>query len=499
MDDGPTPTRRARIGTMTGQGRRGDAARTCGIAVALLALCGGVQAEPALRAALPDTGHERSFPAIRAAAPLRGMADEAAPASGSDIRATLDADGASAPDAGIRAALDRSFSLAAARERALAADHEAEAARGAMLPRLSLLAALETNDDLLDWSADPEARLGVRVAMPLFASGANVARLRAARAARDAADYGVLARERAVALETLTARLEVALLRRTVRALEGNARGMAEILATTETLRRAGEAGRADVAFARSNLDAARGEIAAARTSLADARLDYRTLTGGEAGDVGEGAFDHLVPADGEALVAEAVRRSPEVLQGFRDADARRHASRAAWGDLGPRVDLTASASHDYDLGRGYDAEDWRAGVGIQLSMPVLDLESRGRARASASMAREAEWRARDLARTAERRARAALIAHRGAGERATAARRRIDALEGALAATRAEYRIGLRPVTDVTRVQLDLARARIELAEIERDRARAAVTIGLLAGRPIDGGGLPALALGGS
>ena len=399
-------------------------------------------------------------------------------------------------DDGVGAALQRSFSLAAALERANAAGHEAGAAARAMLPRLSLLATLDMDDDLDGWRAEPEARVGVRMALPLFASGANVARLRAARAARDAADYGVLAQERAVALETVTARLEVSLLTATLRALDESARGMADILRTTETLRRAGEAGLADEAFARANLEAARAETSATRTALEEARLDHRTLTGGDARPVRAGAFDHLVPGDAEAMVAAAVRRSPEVLAGFRNADARRHAARAALGDLGPRLDLTASASHDYDFERGYDPDDWRAGVGLQLSVPVLDLESRSRARASRAVAREAEWRARDAARTAERRARAALIAHRGAGERAAAARRRLAALEGALAATRAEYRMGLKPVTDVTRVQLDLARARIDLAGIVRDRARAAYLIGILTGRALDDARIPRLSL---
>ena len=78
--------------------------------------------------------------------------------------------------------------------------------------------------------------------------------------------------------------------------------------------------------------------------------------------------------------------------------------------------------------------------------------------------------------------------AHASAVERHAHASKRVKAIRQALRATRAEYAAGYLAITDVTRAQADLARARIELASLERDRHRAAYTLALAAEIPVTG-----------
>ena len=394
----------------------------------------------------------------------------------------------------VRTALSRAPSLEASRARAEAAEHDARAARGALLPKLSLLADVDIAGAGLDLgeTAGRNGRAGLSLSVPLFSSGAALARLRAARASRDAAGHGVEAERRAIALRAATARMDVARMRRAVRALGETVDGLSLLVDSARTLRRAGEVGLTDVAFAEANLGAARGELAAGREGLARARLAYRTLVGHDAGGSGadgsgageaHGSFERLVPRDVEAAVVAALGSDPTLLAGRLDAEAGRHRARAALGALGPQLDLAASVDRGHDWNAA-TTSDWNTGIGLRLRMPLGDAEGWSRARAAEARAREGEWMARDAARAVERALRETFIAHRAAGQKARAARARATRLAHALDATRAEYRVGLKTVADVTEVELDLARARIAQAAARRDRDRAAFAIGLATGR---------------
>ena len=396
-----------------------------------------------------------------------------------------DTDGSIGGD--VRAAIRRSPSVWAALEGAEASGHRVQAARGAMLPSLALLADLDNDEGR---GARRRASLGASLSVPIFASGGHLARLRAARASRDAADYGVLARERAVALEAVTATLAVSEAESALRALRENLAGMRLLLDSARILHEAGEVGFADLDFARANVEAARGEFAAAREALEQARIDLRTLVGGD-GTPRSIDNDHLVPGDVEAAVALAVRDHPSARAGRSEAEALRHGARAAWSALGPRVDLDAGFGREREWGFERVAESepdrWSGGFGVRLRMPLADMQGAARAREANAEARRADWLARDRARSLEREVRRAYAAHRGTGERLSSAKARIHSLAGALTATRAEYRVGLKTITDVTRVQVDLARARIAEAAIRHERAREAYAIGVLTGTAMD------------
>ena len=387
----------------------------------------------------------------------------------------------------VRAALVVDDGLRASLARADAAAHRVGAARGAMLPKLDLEASAGSRSPLTAWEEATYSTARAVLTIPVFASGANIATMRAARASADAAALSHLAEERVAVLEAATAHLDLHAARAVERALAANARGMVETLAASRALFAAGEASLADVAVAEANLESARGELAAGRQALDRARTEYRVRTGRPApASLRAPDTDGLVPLDVERAV-EAALRGPDVEAGFRRADAARHDARAALGRAGPRVDLTASYGHRIDAIEEPDGA-YDASVGVRLTVPLIDFETVPDVRAARADARASEYAARDAARDAERRVRNAHAAHAGAMARQAAAQRRAGAMERALEATRAEYRAGFRTVTDVVRARVGLARARIDLANAARDRHRAAYTVGVMTGKVAPG-----------
>ena len=394
--------------------------------------------------------------------------------------------GASVGDS-VRAALVVDDGLRASLARADAASFAVGRARGAMLPKVTLEGTAGSRSPLAAWEEATYRTARAVLTIPVFASGANIAAMRAARASSDAAALAHLAEERVAVLEAATAHLDLHAAIAVERALAANARGMVETLAASRALFEAGEASLADVAVAEANLESARGELASGRQSLDRARVEYRVRTGRRAPrDPRAPDTDGLVPKDVERAVRAAMR-GPDVAVGFARADAARHDARAELGRAGPRVDLTASYGHRVDAIEEPDGA-YDASLGVRLSVPIIDFETVPGVRAARARARASEYAARDAARDVERRVRNAHAAHAGAMAREAAARRREGALTRALEATRSEYRAGFRTVTDVVRARVGLARARIDLANATRDRHRAAYTVGVMTGHVAPG-----------
>ena len=390
----------------------------------------------------------------------------------------------------MRGALAVNEGIQASLHRAEAAAHELSRAKAAMLPKLTLGAEIGSGDVTKHWRENRSGRGEIVLAMPLFASGANINAVREARARRDVAELTVLAEGRREMLRAATAYLDVASAKQVVDALIENVRGMETTAAAARALARAGEAGLTDVSLAEANLAAARGELAAGEEALQKARIEHRSLTGRDSvAKLAMPDTSALVPRDVESVVAGALARSPDAKAGWRNADAQRYAARAAYGSIGPSVSLTGSVGRDYarnEIKDGWD--EWDTAIGVRLSVPLIDAEALPRVRGARAQARAAEWDARDTAREIERRVRVAHAVHASAVDRQKHAERRVRSIRSALAATRAEYAAGFLAITDVTRAQVDLARARIELANLERDRHRAAYTVALAAEIPIEG-----------
>ena len=383
----------------------------------------------------------------------------------------------------VRSALVADDGLRASLARADAAGHGVARARGAMLPKITLEGTMGSRSPLTKWEEATYRTARAVLTVPVFASGANLASMRAARASADAAALTHLAEERVAVLEAATAHLDLHAAIAVERALAANTRGMVETLGVSRALFEAGEASLADVAVAEANLESSRGELAAGRQALERARIDYRVRTGRSApASLRAPDTDDLVPADVERAV-EAAMRGPDVEAGFRRADAARHDARAELGRAGPRIDLTASYGHSVDAIEEPDGA-YDAALGVRLTVPIIDFETVPGVRQARARARASEYEARDAARDVERRVRNAHAGHAGAMAREASAGKRVEAMGRALEATRAEYHAGFRTVTDVVRARVGLARARIDLANAARDRHRAAYTVGVLVGK---------------
>ena len=401
-----------------------------------------------------------------------------------------DGGSASAGDT-VALALRGSHSAEARFHRAHADRARVHSALGAFLPKVTGVVQVATDDDggRGRLGENHSATAGVEVSMPLFTSGANTAVYRQAKAAARTADLAYLAEEQRVAMEALTAHVNLRLNRRVERTLSRNVEAMGRIEVIARRLFRAGDASRTDIALAQANVESARTELDLARRAREEVEADYASLTGNRApAKLGLPAVRELLPASlGEAR-ERALRHNPSLAAADSRADAQDHAARAETARFGARVDLSGGYTHDLDdaygdrLDTGSDS-GWS--LGVRVRVPLFDATAAPSVLAARHEALEQRHRADDEARQLTRSLARAWATWRSASRRVGIAERQVAAVSRSLEGARREYAAGYRSITDVLGDQVKLARARITLEEARHQAALAACDILITIGEP--------------
>jgi outer membrane protein TolC len=410
-------------------------------------------------------------------------------------------------DEAIRAAWTRGLALRASASQVEAARADADRARDARLPTLSLSAkGVRTDEPMMAFGIkldqaritaadfDP-ARLndpgaigawggGVTLSVPVFMGGRLLA---GQRAAGDAAE--------AEASDDVRRRMEVAAA--VVEAYFGSQASeegvqYAEDLVThaTETERfvkernAKGLALDADVARASAFRAQAEAELATAQQRRTSARSALALLAGDEAAQAELvtpiGALPPLPQREGPSLAAR-----PDLAAARLRRDAADEGVTAARGALLPSLFLQASAEalRTSDFGRGTGWTTLGAMLRWDLSLGDADATRAARARARAASDALA-WREREASREVSE----AWVAVDTSVARVRAAEEAVAASESARTLRLARHRQGLLPLTDVLDAEAGLAGARALLlaSRVEARVVRARLALALH--QPIEG-----------
>ncbi|MGD8383975.1 MAG: TolC family protein [Lysobacterales bacterium] len=321
----------------------------------------------------------------------------------------------------------------------------------------------------------------VILTVPLFASGGNRARVRAAEARLAAASSGAAATKSRLTFEVLRNYDGVTATRLLLEAASAARRAAEQDLKTARALFKRGMTIESDVLTARANLERAGAAEKAAAAELDNALDAFRTVIAAPADSALKpaAAVDVTVPeATLDALQKRAVAANPQV-QAMRHIVAARAAEhRAAKAANGPRVDLVAR--HDWNA----DTPALRAPSNTLMGVVSWDLFTAGARRGDIEAA-GAEWRAAqaDLA-AAEDAIRLDVVKRRRAVQVAAA-----QAQAAAVAASQAaeaarlldlRYSQGLTPLDDLLNAQArrDQSRAEAVAAAYRAVLARAALLL---------------------
>lgn len=409
-------------------------------------------------------------------------------------------------DDAIRGAWTGNPALRASREQVSAARADAERARDARLPSLSLSArGVRTDEPLMAFGLtldqgrigpadfdparlnDPDAvggfGAGAAVSLPLFTGGRLAAGRRAADAMAVAEEASDARRREELAVSVVEAYFGAQVAEEGVR----HAEDLLAHAAETERFIRAragqGLALDADVARATAFRAQAAAERAAALQRRASARSALALLVGPGADEAELVTPVAALPPSPPAAPAPSERR--DVAAARLRRDAARAGVAAARGSLLPSLFAQASA----ETMRTTDLADGRAWttLGVVLRWDLALQDARGVRAASARARAAAEalaWQERTAAREVDEACRAAQTAD----ERIRSAEEAVAASESSRSLRVARHRQGLLPLTDVLDAEAALAGARALLLSSRLEARVARARLALASNQPIEG-----------
>jgi outer membrane protein TolC len=315
-----------------------------------------------------------------------------------------------------------------------------------------------------------------------FFDPASRVRVRAARAEasareEEAGDAAEAAAERAARAYTAAARAAAS-----ARARAADLRVAEELLAVARAQLAQGVGTELDVTRARTQAAIAREQLEIAETDRAQAELELARALGMDPAvrialssplSPWLGVSD--APRERDTAVALALARHA----GYRAALARVQAARATLRAVGaerlPRVD----ASADYGLnGPDVDQTIRTYQVGVQVTVPVLDVRRTRRAEEQAAVLREAEVRAADLRRQVAADVESALLDLASGASRETIAAERMELAQEELHQARRRFEEGVASNLEVINAQSNLVRARDAVIEAQSASATARIRL---------------------
>lgn len=380
----------------------------------------------------------------------------------------------------VSAALRGSYSARARLERANVDRARVHGAMAAFLPRVEATITGSANGQggVSTSSVNNTGEIvsaGVEVQMPLYTSGVNLNLLRSAKYTARASAYSFMAEEHRVALEAVTAHINLRLQRRVENILGRNVNSMQRIASIARRLFEAGDSSRTDIAIADANVESARSERDLARRTREETQADYESLTGKHAPrKLAAARLTGLLPKTRDAAVDEGLRHNPTLAAATNTAAASRHTAKAERGRYGPQVN--AFGSYNRDLYRSTPSSsdtDWS--VGVRLRVPLFDATMAPTVNAARHEALERGYQALDQARLVERQIERQWTAYQSARRRVAIISRQVNAIAAGLEGARREFKAGFRAVTDVLDEQVKLARAQIQLETVRHEEMLAA------------------------
>jgi adhesin transport system outer membrane protein len=402
---------------------------------------------------MPSAGHSgRTFPALVLAAALcAAMAPAAAATSLREV---------------VRYALASDPSIVASRAEREAAGYDIERARAKHLPTVDVAGSRRV-------TGDTSNRLGPRVNLNLWASGAIDAEIERETWREQSLASRVTAQRETVAFETLSAWFRLLAARDLLAAARANFERHAALVEDFRQIVRIDRGRRFDLVQASARLEQIRFLVAEGEAELAQARealarwyplpVDPSDMAAPPV--LSEPAV--LNPARLEALIDQ----HPAVLAAARDLRSARANLEVASASRGPRLDLEARSGAD-------------SFSQVTLSWPAFDPAARaGEASAAASLT-GAEATVETERRLVTERLRSADQAWRTARQRADIAAGQIRIAEQLVEVYREQFGIGRRNLLDLLNAYAELASAESAAVRSRLEAAQARYRIEFAMGR---------------
>jgi len=381
-------------------------------------------------------------------------------------------------DDALRASLQNSSEIAAARQGWLAARENIETKTSTSDLKATLSVTgnqSHTNTPTSNGYKQSEYGSGsITVAKNLYDGGQTSANMKLAQIQLDEATASYLATEQNVILTSIEAYLNVLKSRRDVNLNESNLKRLQAHLDAARIRVEAGAATPTRLAEAEARHARAKSNALVAATDLQNAEDAYKSLTGLQAGDL-------TLPATPENLpkqIGEAEKLASSMHPYVQAALAAERAADQAFDTLkagvSPTLSLSLSATSKDATGTSSDL-DVLAGS-LVFSTPILSTNAtRAKARNVAASHQQAKYARAEAVRAAEVRARAAFRTQETAKINLDAVQRELKASKLVAAGIASEAQFGQKTTLDLLDAEQDLNDAELRLVTAEHNLRLAA------------------------
>lgn len=337
--------------------------------------------------------------------------------------------------------------------------------------------------------------LDVTLNQDLWTSGRNSGLLGQAKARSKAAYADLVGTEQDIALQAITAYVNV---RRDIEAVQISANNLALLDRRSEEARqrfKVGDVTRTDVAQAEARFSGAQAQLAQAQASLEASKAIYAEIIGTIPGEL-ESPRDvaRIVPQSLDEALETARDRNPGIVSAefaLRQAESALKVARAGYL---PQVGLSGQINRDRTNGENVnrlsgvinDFSNSARGSAItgRLTFPIYDGGlARAQTRGAKADIEVASARVEERRRDVQQRATAAWANYQAALSVIASSRKQVEANTLALQGAEQEQRVGLRTTLDVLNTQQDLLNSQLNLINAERDAYVSAHTLMAIVG----------------
>lgn len=332
--------------------------------------------------------------------------------------------------------------------------------------------------------------LDVSLTQDLWTSGRNSGLLGQAKARAKAAFANLVGTEQQIALQTITAYVDV---RRDIEAVQISTNNLALLERRSEEARqrfKVGDVTRTDVAQAEARFAGARAQLVQAQANLENSRATYQEIVGSVPAEL-ESPRDiaQIIPETLDAALEIALETNPGIVSAEFTLRGAEQAVKVARAGYLPQVGLSGQINRDRSNGENVnrlsdainDFNNSSRGSAItgRLTFPLYDGGvARAQTRGAKADAAAASARLEETRRDVRQRATAAWANYRAALSVILSSREQVEANRLALQGAEQEQRVGLRTTLDVLNTQQDYLNSQLNLINAERDAYVSAHTL---------------------
>jgi len=247
-------------------------------------------------------------------------------------------------------------------------------AKAGMLPTIGASISGSQSASLVggNWTSGQSLTTGLSYNQTIYDNNRTAARVEAARAAAEVAEYQIRNTEQNVLLQVVQAYMSVLSGRDLVSLRQENINFFQAQLQSAQDRLDVGEGTRIDVAQAQARLAQGQAAYQAAVSTLQTSEATFQRLVGQRPRGLSTGhGYSNLIPRSIDAAIAEAEIGHPAILLSKASIRAAQAGSDAAKAAFGPTATVSGSVGTSWTGPSGGAQDGIRGSLGFQISIPI--------------------------------------------------------------------------------------------------------------------------------